>query len=401
MDKTGLIVKEKQIFRLAMTIRNQILALKDKSPKAAVYYKNIDSIDYNLEKLRQENRLRDKAINAGFLLAAKRIECGEDATMERWANKITDNAQRIATTIKETYDSEIYVPSIKDLLEEIRIAKRTFPTLSCRDRVLSIKTHKITLSDGDNEIELGDFKISFNLDIRFDSTLGEVISIHALNPNPAQGRSDVTHPHVDEERLCAGDGDLLIRQALQQGRIEDAFKLVLAVLDNYNDDSPYVHLDEWNGEVYSCKECGSDELREDTVYSCEDCGENFCEDCISACEKCNRAICTGCSRNCEECSCIMCERCAEDTVCKECDRMICEDCMEICTNCGVKKCGECLKGCETCDAKICSDCSIECTECSTPMCEDCKTTCENCGKVLCPECNDKDECNLFAETKTE
>lgn len=399
MDKTGPIVNEKQIFRLATTIRNQILALKNRSPKTDIYYKNIDSIDYNLERLRQENRLRDKAINAGFLLAARRIEYGKYATMEKWANKITDNSQRIATTIKETYDSETYVPSIKDLIEEIRITKNTFKTLSYRDGVLSAKTHDITLSGEDCEIGLGDFKIAFKLYMRFDSSLNDILSIYALNPNPAQGRHGVTHPHVDDERLCAGDGDILIRQALQQGRIEDVFKLVLTVLNNYNDRSPYVHLNEWNGEVYSCDECGADDLTEDAIYSCECCNSIFCENCITSCDKCPRSMCMECSSRCEACDSIMCDRCAKGTMCKGCDQTICEDCMETCADCGENRCSECLKGCAVCDAKICSECSVECKECSTPTCGDCKMTCENCNRVLCAECSDKDKCNMFREVK--
>lgn len=380
MNKTGLITTESQVFRLATTIRNQILALKDKSPKSDIYYKNIDSIAYNLEKLREENGLRNKAIKAGFLLAARRIEYGKNATMEKWSNKITDNSQRIATTIKETYDSETYVPSIKDLIEEIKVAKNTFKTLSYRDGILSIKTHDITLSDGDNEIELGDFKICFNLKTNLHTTLNNILSIRALNPNPAQERSSVTHPHVDDELLCAGDGDILIRQALQQGRIEDAFKLVLAVLDNYNDSSPYVHLNEWNGEVYCCDECGADDLTEDTICSCECCNSIFCENCIGSCDKCSRSMCMECSSRCEAC-----------------DRTVCEDCMETCVVCGVNRCDECLKGCEICDAETCEDCTIKCAECETSLCEDCKMTCDNCGKLYCADCYDEDKCSLFVK----
>jgi len=264
---------------------------------------------------------------------------------------------------------------------------------------LSIKTHNITLSDGDYEIELGDFKICFNLDTRFDSRLDNILEIKALNPNPANGRSGVTHPHVDDERLCAGDGDTLIRQALRQGRIEDAFKLVLTVLDNYNDNSPYVHLYEWNGEVYCCDECGADDLTEDTICSCECCGSIFCENCIGSCDKCSRSMCMECSSRCEICDCVMCDRCVRDTTCKGCDRTVCEECMETCVVCGVNRCDECLKGCEACDAKTCEDCTINCAECETSLCEDCKTTCDNCGKLYCADCYDEDKCSLFKEVK--
>ena len=396
INKQGLVESKKQIFRLAIKIRNQILALKNKSPKAGIYSKNIDAIDYTLDKIQEQNRLRNKAVEVGFLLAAKKIEC--DSSIQKWINTIIDNTNRIGSCINETHDSETYIPSMKDLLEEIRIAKRTFPTLSCRNRVLSITTHKITLSDGENEIELGDFKISFNLDVRFDSILSDMLTIKALNPNPAQGSSSITHPHVDDGILCAGDGDPLIRQALQQGRIEDAFKLVLAVLDNYNDDSPYVHLYEWNGESYYCDECGNNDLTDDNVYSCEFCEHMLCEDCHHNCAGCSRIICMSCVSHCAGCENFMCSKCLSG-VCNGCDETFCEECMEACVGCGENRCSECLKECEVCSSKICANCSIECAECSTSMCEDCKTTCENCNRMLCADCSDTDKCNMFAEVK--
>jgi len=397
MDKTGLITTESQIFRLAIVIRNQILQLKDKEPETEMYRRNIDAMSYNIGQLEDLERLRNKAISYEWFLAARKLEFGKHGTIQEKTNKILDNAKRIHDCINKTYDSETYVPSIKNLIEEIKVAKNTFKTLSYRDKILSIKTHKITLSDGDNEIELGDFEINFNLGVKFDSRLGYILVIEALNPNPAQGRPAVTHPHVDDERLCAGDGDILIRQALQQGRIEDAFKLVLAVLNNYNDRSPYVSLDEWNGEVYCCEECGVDDLTEDTICSCESCDQIFCENCISSCDKCSRSTCMECSSRCEACDCIMCNGCAESTTCKGCDQIVCEDCMEICTACGKNRCDECLKGCEGCDAKICSECKIECEECSTELCSDCLMKCDNCKKNLCSTCHEADSCNMFAK----
>jgi hypothetical protein len=46
-----------------------------------------------------------------------------------------------------------------------------------------------------------------------------LFSIIALEPNPAAGRPDVTHPHVIEKRLCAGDAVNPIRTALESGRL--------------------------------------------------------------------------------------------------------------------------------------------------------------------------------------
>ena len=395
MDKTGLITTESQIFRLATIIRNQILQLKNKEPKTEIYDKNIKSISYNIEQLKDLKRLRNKAISCRWFLAARKIEFGKYGTIQEKTNKIMDDTKRIHDCINETYDSKTYIPSIKDLIEEIKIAKKTFPSLSYRDGILSIKTHNITLSDGDNEIELGDFKICFNLDTRFDSRLDNILEIKALNPNPANGRSGITHPHVDDERLCAGDGDSLIRQALQQGRIEDAFKLVLLVLDNYNEESPYVHLNEWNGEVYSCDECGAEDLTEDTIYSCESCDRVLCENCCSSCENCSRSTCAECANTCGRCDNISCERCSENNTCKDCGETVCINCMETCNSCGKNRCSGCLEECGSCNNKICNDCVISCKNCDTKTCSDCVLTCGNCGDNFCSGCYDLEKCSLF------
>ena len=395
MDKTGLITTESQIFRLATVIRNQILQLKNKEPKTEIYDKNIKSISYNIEQLKDLKRLRNKAISCRWFLAARKIEFGKYGTIQEKTNKIMDDTKRIHDCINETYDSETYVPSIKDLIEEIKVAKNTFKTLSYRDGILSIKTHNITLSDGDNEIELGDFKICFNLGMRFNSVLGDILSIRALNPNPANGHSGITHPHVDDERLCAGDGDTLIRQALQQGRIEDAFKLVLTVLDNYNEESPYVHLYEWNGEVYCCDECGADDLTEDTIYSCESCDRVLCENCCSSCENCSRSTCAECANTCGRCDNISCERCSKNNTCKDCGETVCINCMETCNSCGKNRCSGCLEECGSCNNKICNDCVISCKNCDTKTCSDCVLTCGNCGDNFCSECYDLEKCSLF------
>jgi len=405
MNKLGLVETNKQMAKIAILIRNQILSLTNKISTTTQHKKNIQNIEYILENIKKQDRLKNKAFEKNWFLAAKRLEYGENGTIQSFMNKIVDNAEKVSTYIDDFYNPpNFYLPSFSEIMKDIQATKKTFPSLSYKDHILSVKTNKITLSDGDNEIELGDFNIKFNLDTRFDSRLGNILEIEALDPNPAQGRSNITHPHVDSGSLCAGEdpktgatGDSLIRQALQQGRIEDAFKLVLLVLDNYNEDSPYVHLYEWNGEVYSCTECGADDLTEDTIYSCEFCDQIFCENCISSCDKCSRSMCMECATRCNQCDNVFCEKCLTNSSCGDCGETICENCVETCKSCGNNRCSECLKGCDSCDAKICNECKVECEECSTEMCGDCLMKCENCNKILCAECNEKDSCNMFAK----
>ena len=61
-------------------------------------------------------------------------------------------------------------------------------------------------------IALGRFEIRFNWLTVADERPYRVV---ALDPNPASRSADTTHPHVQYERLCEGDGARAIHQALQ------------------------------------------------------------------------------------------------------------------------------------------------------------------------------------------
>jgi hypothetical protein len=138
----------------------------------------------------------------------------------------------------------------------------------------------------------------------------------AREPNPAQSDSSVTHPHVRDEVLCAGDAATAITSALAQGRICDAFLLVVGVLRHYNPESPYTSLDHWNGSP------------------CPDCGETCSPGDFSFCDGCDREVCDGCS-GCSGC-CQVCDRC----LCRGClehdaveDKDCCARCYERCRSC--------------------------------------------------------------------
>src|SRR5690606_20967014 len=102
---------------------------------------------------------------------------------------------------------------------------------------LSVTTEPITLEG----VYLGPFRIELDVD---DLAAGECADyrVIALEPNPAASNCDVTHPHIQDEQLCEGEGRPLIRRALGEGRILDFFEFVASVLRAYNPESPYVSL---------------------------------------------------------------------------------------------------------------------------------------------------------------
>src|SRR3978361_2087039 len=94
-------------------------------------------------------------------------------------------------------------------------------------------------------------------------------TITALNPNPTGSSDEVTHPHVKDEQLCAGEATVPIAQGLVPGRVTDALCLVSAVLHTSNAHSAYVSLDDWSGP--SCIDCGNRVTRGE-AYCCDACG---------------------------------------------------------------------------------------------------------------------------------
>lgn len=105
---------------------------------------------------------------------------------------------------------------------------------------------------------------------------GNVFRVIALEPNRAAPNESVTHPHVDDGRLCSGDAAVPLERALNVGRIADAFCLVHGVLSHYNPGSPYVALEEWDG--LECTDCGGSMAR-DEVWRCDGCDLALCSEC--------------------------------------------------------------------------------------------------------------------------
>ncbi len=97
-------------------------------------------------------------------------------------------------------------------------------------------------------VYLGEFEIQLQLAGQGEShDHEELYRIVAVDPHPATSDESVTHPHVRDECLCAGEAGAAICSALTSGRICDFFLLVRSVLKEYNPKSPFVPLDKWNG----------------------------------------------------------------------------------------------------------------------------------------------------------
>jgi hypothetical protein len=186
---------------------------------------------------------------------------------------------------------------------------------------IAATTEAIVLKD----IDLGRFQIRLNWHL-----LGHThrpYAVKALDPNPAAKNKNVTHPHVQDEHLCEGEGSSAIAAALAEGRVYDFFLLVSQVLHNYGRGSAYIELSRWhsipcNGcgnsvnadECFCCYGC-EDELCENCCYTCSGCGESFCNGCLGKCPVCEGECCYSCLEPCQRCCGRACPNCREGGKC--------------------------------------------------------------------------------------
>ena len=278
-----------------------------------------------------------------WLKARGRWPTAAGATREEFAGAGRAFAREVGDARSSFAPAATAAPGVGDIYADIRQLEAEFESVAVRwkEKVLVATTEAITLRG----VELGPFAIELHWEARCEP--GSRFEIVALEPNPAAGgKGDVTHPHVRDRHLCAGEAVAPLRKALEDGRIADAFVLVRSVLRTYNPSSPYTPLAEWGGSP--CRECGRNATG-DERYCCEGCDADFCGECTSGCARCDSTRCAGCLDPCALCRQPCCSSCLTDD----------PDGREICT--------DCWRTCDDCDRRVPKD-RLEnrlCPECPT------------------------------------
>ncbi len=225
----------------------------------------------------------------------------------------------------EPPDCELCLTSVRDIYADLVTLGKEFDASSFdqQERTLSVTTEPIEL-DG---VYLGPFEIQLDW--------GDLINGHpnnyrviALEAHPAATNDSVTHPHVQDEAVCEGEGRQMIRSALEQGRLLDFFVIIATLLRTYNSGSPYVALSDWGGA------------------ECADCGGTMSDEGRWTCEKCETTVCGGCYQNCCDCDGIHCDECT--TSCDGCGETRCRSCVAVCSVCHGEFCEACLNDDERC-----------------------------------------------------
>ncbi len=152
----------------------------------------------------------------------------------------------------------------------------------------------------------------------------------ALEPNPARSNLEITHPHVNGDQLCEGDGRRALAAALADGRLFDFFSIVNQLLHTYAAGRAYVELENWQG--VPCHECGTT-IDEDDRCHCGACDQTLCLECACSCVRCGEGLCFHCAGPCPVCSEIHCASCLEQ--CVQCGTRVCQTCLQenLCPRC--------------------------------------------------------------------
>jgi hypothetical protein len=314
--------KPKFLLRIAAAIQEQLAAADNTAhdiamPMAAWQLCNL--LAHKIEVSRQK----------GWSLAATRIQQDLRSSFERIQGSLSELHRQL-----QSWPPTRRWASTRDIYDDLIALHDEFDDVRCdrRGRTISVTTEPITLE----EVYLGPFEIHLDWDDL--ATYGpDNYRVIALDSNPAASDDSVTHPHVQDEVLCAGEGQQPIRQALEQGRLLDFFLIVANLLRTYNAASPYVAISEWHG------------------VRCADCGSTTYDDERWTCDKCETTVCGDCYFNCPGCDRIFCSECV--TRCEGCDQLHCNVCIRQCSCCGDDRCKGCLD-----DEERCADCHDQETE---------------------------------------
>ena len=301
-------------FRAAMLIHEQL----------AVHNPPCDSIYFPEHPWQSVSRLTrqiGRASRRGWRGAAQRLAEDLVCTLDE-CRRYADNAMQLV----KGRTSPDKVAAVADIYRDILALYDEFEEeveIDFEEHEICVKTDAIVLED----IHLGRFEIRLDWQKLGSSLAYRVV---ALDPNPAAQNEDVTHPHVQEERLCEGEGRTAIRAAQTQGRVHDFFVLVSQVLHTYGQGSAYTELDDWFGAP--CDGCG-DSVAQDDRYYCNNCGSLLCDSCALTCRGCDEMHCSGCLHQCAACEEDFCSSCLAE--CPVCHKRFCENCREdgLCQSC--------------------------------------------------------------------
>ena len=306
--------RDRPLLRLAARIAERL------SPRPAVPAPMSDPFAARLRLVADKSRLLAHAQAKGWGRAAAELRGDLAYQLDRLAEQSRSAAEALRRPVRPA-------PRPAEVLGELRQLAEEFDDVRCdlKAGTVSAVVGPVTLEG----VRLGRFRLVLDLSRLGPDADAGAVRAEALDPNPASSDAGVTHPHVRDGRICAGEGEAPVRTALREGRLSDAFLILRGVLYHYAEDSPYVRLDEWDGTA--CSSCG-DRVAAGDSYHCDGCGDDVCDGCSSVCRHCDEVRCDGCLEPCAACRSRCCSGCREAT--GPDDREVCPACRRSCPECG-------------------------------------------------------------------
>jgi hypothetical protein len=314
---------DRRTFRVANLVLDQLAALPAKD--LVELEQQTSCVAHSAERLASLRRKLSMCRRRGFLGAARRLR--EEATHVLQALR-----HDVEALCRSRGPAPLPTPTFRILAADLEQLKDEFgPWAYHRDeRALSVATDPIELEG----VYLGPFEIKLFLGDLIEASRSAPYCVIALDPHPAATSEQVTHPHVSNDGLCAGDASAAITAALASGRLCEFFLLVRSVLNTYNPHSPFVSLSDWDGEP--CTDCGRP-MSDDDRYWCARCEQDFCDECTNCCGCCDQILCRSCLEECAACAGPVCAACVE--CCAECAEPRCNSCLSdsLCPSCKESK----------------------------------------------------------------
>ncbi len=180
-----------------------------------------------------------KAVRRGWYAAA---DVFLRRFMYRLEQAVEDLGARDAVDLGKRWRS---AAASRPIVEEFRAlaADAVFAGVDTASGEVMVTTHDIVL-DG---VNFGPFQVVLP-DLASLPCLHVTVIPRAPFTNPSA--SNVSHPHVLDNRLCLGRGEAAVRAAICEGRLHDYFLIVWRLLLTYQPASAYMPLEAWrSGEA--------------------------------------------------------------------------------------------------------------------------------------------------------
>lgn len=214
--------------------------------------------------------------------------------------------------------SSFRLPSIGNITDELKAVITEHGGFNFEDNIITSELGPFEI----NEINFGKFQVSFGIDLLCSSDYCANLSVEALDPNYPGSRTSFSHPHVDHNMLCVGNGKKPLFKASRQMRLSDMYSIISSILSTYGKD-PHISIEAWTG--FECGDCGR-YYDQDSHTICTKCESGYCNDCIKICCDLGQLVCGSCESSRYECM--------------GCYKKMCVECVDLCKDCNFKFCSQ-------------------------------------------------------------